>query len=86
MQRGINASSERDGTGMGLMLNGMCVALYDGVELHTVRGRIASHYQIPLVALDQPKALVNPGVKEKKSRYAIEDDVGRIRENLWCST
>ena len=61
---------------MGLMLNGMCVALYDGVELHTVRGRIASHYQIPLVALDQPKALVNPGVKEKKSRYAIEDDVG----------
>lgn len=61
---------------MGLMLNGMSVALYDGVELHTVRGRIASHYQIPLVALDQPKTLVNPGVKEKKSRYAIEDDVG----------
>ena len=61
---------------MGLMLTGLCVALYDGVELHTVRGRIASHYKIPLVALDQPKALVNPGVKEKKSRYAIEDDVG----------
>ena len=61
---------------MGMMLNGMCVALYDGVELHTVRGRIASHYQIPLVSLDQPKTIVNPGVKEKMSRYAIEDDVG----------
>ena len=61
---------------MGLMLSGLCVALYDGVELHTVRGRIASHYQIPLVSLDEPKALVNTGVKEKMSRYAIENDVG----------
>ena len=75
-KRGTNATSAEAGTGMGLVLSGACVALYDDVELGLCRGRIASHYNIPLVAVDQARPPANAGTKEKKSVYAAENDVG----------
>lgn len=75
-KRGTNATSAEAGTGMGLVLTGACVALFDDVDLGHVRGRVASHYSIPLLAPDHPRTPVNAGTKDKKTAYAAENDVG----------